>query len=87
MDQSYAKRIEDAQQSKRGMAGRYRIAGEQTVQNVIREQADVPALKEEGYFPKLSNEKAQTLIERMRENVRNRASNGGLTISMEPQEG
>ncbi len=89
MEASYAKRLEDAKLSARGMAGRYGSGEPKMIQRASQAEYSDTEIKEESYYPKLSNEKAQAMIERMRQNARDRQNGvgGGLTIRMEPQEG
>ncbi len=88
MEASYAKRLEDVKRSTRGMARRYGSTEPQLIQRASQGEYTAPEIKDESYYPKLSNEKAQAMVERMRQNLRDRQNvNGGLTIRMEPQEG
>ncbi len=88
MEKSYADRIANASklQNLRG----HRIYGADGAQPIEQgdEAAPVSEIKEESYYPKLSSEKAQAMIERMRQSVRDRQNDqGGLTIRMEPPTG
>ncbi len=83
MEESYAKRIEDAKLSSRGMPGRHGFSEPQMIQRASQEEYTDSVIKDESHFPKLSNEKAQAIIERMRQNIWDRQNGGGsLTIRM-----
>ncbi len=74
MEQSYAKQIADAQQKAQGMAGRYRKIYAQPLTDEQKAAQEAQRAETERALPSVAQEKAQSIMNKMREMIKRRQS-------------